>query len=383
MAEKIKIGFLSYKDPLNRKSWSGGYYSMYRALERNVGDVIWLGPIQPTLFLKLLTAISRLFQFVFHSRYEHTDNIILSLLYSYRIRNKIMKYKPDFIFAPAAVPELAFASIKIPVVYVSDATSIQFIEYYPSKIPISNLSLKEIAYLERKAFINSDYLCFSSSWAAQDCISRYRIPAGKVKVIPFGSNFPIHPNMEFIASKRKRDDIKLLFLGGDWHRKGGDIAYQTMVQLNEIGIHTSLTIIGCKPDEPHKYEHPYFTNIGFLNMGVPSELETLVNLFQEADFFILPTRAECAALAFCDANAFGLPVFTTNTGGISSFITEGVNGYMLPLTAGGKEFADKISGVYNDNQLFSELILSSRKEFDEKLNWNSWAIKVKGLLALK
>jgi glycosyltransferase involved in cell wall biosynthesis len=380
MAEKIRIGFLSYKDPLIRKSWSGGYYSMYKALEKNVGEIIWLGPVRPILFSKLLTAFSRLFQFIFHSRYEHTDNIFLSFIYSYKVRNNIKKYKPDFIFAPAAVPELAFARIKIPVVYVSDATSIQFIEYYPSKIPVSGLSLKEIAFLEKKAFNNSDYLCFSSAWAAQDCISRYKIPSSKVRVIPFGSNFPVYPDRLFIESKKKREYIKLLFLGGDWHRKGGDIAYQAMVQLNKSGIHTALTIIGCKPDNPAKYQHPDFTNIGFLNMSVQSELETLVSIFREADFFILPTRAECAALAFCDANAFGLPVFTTNTGGVSSFITEGVNGYMLPLSAGGKEFSDKISSVYKDESLFSKLILSSRQEFEERLNWDSWAIKIKELL---
>lgn len=108
-------------------------------------------------------------------------------------------------------------------------------------------------------------------------------------------------------------------------------------------------------------------------MSVKEDLDVLINEFLTSHFFILPSRAECAALAFCDANAYGLPVMTTNTGGITSFVKDGHNGYTLSLSAGGKEFAEKIKEVINNPELYKTLVYNSRKEFEQRLNWDAWA----------
>src|SRR5260370_21070462 len=87
---------------------------------------------------------------------------------------------------------------------------------------------------------------------------------------------------------------------------------------------------------------------------------------------ILPASNDFVPMVFSEASAFGLPVITTNTGGVPGIITEGENGFMLPLSARGPEYADLIAGIYRDDQRYAELVASTRAAFEKRLNWDAW-----------
>ena len=160
---------------------------------------------------------------------------------------------------------------------------------------------------------------------------------------------------------------------GRWARKGGDIAYATMEALQLLGVPTVLNVVGCSPPNATAFTNPGLLIRPFLDMGQEADRKCLYELFSTADFFILPSRAECAAIAFCDANAFGLPVFTTDVGGISSFVRHGVNGYMLSASASGEDFAKEIKAVLDDPVCYQRLRQQSRAEYETRLNWDTWA----------
>ena len=130
------------------------------------------------------------------------------------------------------------------------------------------------------------------------------------------------------------------------------------------------------PPNATAFNNPDLVIKPFLNMGQEADRKCLHNLFSTADFFILPSRAECAAIAFCDANAFGLPVLTTDVGGISSFVRNGVNGYMLPISASGDDFAKEIKRILDDPACYQRLRQQSRAEYESRLNWDTWANKL-------
>lgn len=50
-----------------------------------------------------------------------------------------------------------------------------------------------------------------------------------------------------LIKAKKPSPCKLLFIGVDWVRKGGDTALQVVKQLNENGLETELIVVGCKP----------------------------------------------------------------------------------------------------------------------------------------
>ena len=109
------------------------------------------------------------------------------------------------------------------------------------------------------------------------------------------------------------------------------------------------------------------------------EKET-TQLFQNSDFLFLPTRADCTPMVFSEANAFGIPVITSDVGGVGSLIENGVNGHMLPLSADGREYANLIASIFKDTKLFETMRTSSRQLFDERLNWRVWAKSVDTLI---
>ena len=80
------------------------------------------------------------------------------------------------------------------------------------------------------------------------------------------------------------------------------------------------------------------------------------------------------SIALCEANAFALPCFVYDTGGTANYVENYYNGFMLPLSANGNEFADKIILMYGK---LPQLSINARKQYEKKLNWKVWSEKVK------
>ncbi|MBC6611658.1 glycosyltransferase family 4 protein [Hymenobacter sp. BT507] len=374
----LHIGFLTSTDPLNRRSWSGVHYSMFRAAERNLGTVEALGPVPMVWPLRIGDNLNRrLIKPLTGKRYHYAANQLIARRYSQIFERRIGQHHFDLLLAPASFTEIAYLNTKVPIVYCEDSTLGQLIDFYPGMSGMLDISKRELNAIEKKVLNKADLICYSSVWAAQSAINDYGADPAKVVVIPFGANYPKPPTAQEISLRVPSDVCRLFFLGGEWGRKGGDIAYETLVKLTDMGVKAELTVVGCQPPDAQRYTHPGFRTIPFLNMGNEADLQQLDRLFRTADFFLLPSRAECAAIAFCDANSFGVPVITTDVGGISSFIKEGENGVMLPLSATGKDFAQVISDLFKDTERYTQMRKRARIRYEDILNWDSWARSLK------
>jgi glycosyltransferase involved in cell wall biosynthesis len=137
--------------------------------------------------------------------------------------------------------------------------------------------------------------------------------------------------------------------------------------LNESGIPAILHVAGCDPvgSFPHLESH------GFLSKATQAGRAKLCALLASSDFLLLPTRAEAAGLVFCEASAWGLPIISTDTGGVGTYVRNGINGVTLPLNVGGEEYARAIAGIIADRQLYEQLSRSARNEYETRLNWDT------------
>jgi glycosyltransferase involved in cell wall biosynthesis len=218
-------------------------------------------------------------------------------------------------------------------------------------------------------------LVFSSTWAAQSAIEDYHVDERKIHCFPFGANFEEIPPKEVALAKKKSEHCKLLFVGVNWRGKGGEIAFDTLVKLEELGIQAELIVCGCIP--PNTFSHKRMRVIPFLDKNDEQQRKELEKLYATSDFLLLPTRYDCTPMVFCEANAFGLPVITAHTGGVPEVVKSGENGFVLPYDAGGDRYAEVIARIYRDDQRYSELVRSSRSAFEERLNWDAWGISMK------
>lgn len=81
----------------------------------------------------------------------------------------------------------------------------------------------------------------------------------------------------------------------------------------------------------------------------PSSNE-LVALYQKASMFVLPSDEEGLGVVLLEAMACGIPVVSTRSGGPDSIITEGEDGYLVPLDDVAA-LADRIARLHRDGAL--------------------------------
>lgn len=377
--KNFRIAFLTSGDARSRRLWSGTPYYMAQALQKHVGEVHYLGPVN--LKRKIIgKAVNKICSLFLRKTYDHTHSIFWAKGYARAFLSRLEE-GVDLIFAPAASGEIAFLETKIPVVYTSDATFALINNYYPGFHRLLKRSVYEGNLLEQAAIKKSSLLLYPTQWAAKSALSDYGAGEGKVFVVPYGANLDKIPERAAVLQKRKSERCRLLFLGVNWERKGGEIAYDTLLEMKKLGLPAELVVCGCIP--PKKFIHPRLTVIPFLDKNREGDSQKLFELLANSDFLLLPTRYECLGIVFFEANAFGLPAITADTGGVSSSIRDGENGFVLPYEARGEEYARLIAEIYRDERRYQDLAQASRRAFEEKFNWDVWAQTVKKLLREK
>jgi len=373
---KYKIAYLTSVDPLDKKSLSGTIYTILKVLEKDVGTVDVLGPVKITnALLRFLKRVNYKLQ----RRYNFNHSLYYGRIYA-RIFEKKLKGKDyDFIFAQRSSVEICKLKTDIPIIYYTDTTFKLFYNYYEWFSNFMKISVKEGNIVEQLAINNSALTICSSQWAADSVIQHYHAKPENVFIIPFGPNVDELPGREMLYTEKDRIVCKMLFIGIEWERKGGEIAFETLKELKKRGIKSRLTICGCKP--PEEFQDEDLVVIPFLNKNDKAQSDLFNQLLFENHFFILPTRAECFGVVFCEASAFGLPSITTDTGGIGSAVENGKNGFRLSLEARGDKYADVISEIFSDyDNKYLPLIKSTRDFYETRLSWKSWASSLNTIL---
>jgi len=370
----MKIAYLALNDPLDKRSWSGTTYYIAKALQKNGNDVDFLGPIKlPKWLDKVLRAMAKTTRIIFRKEYITKYSLLLSWYSSRQFTKKLRGKTYDCICAPAASAELGFLKTKLPVIYITDATFELVSNYdYGEFNKMSWFSKVEGNLLERNALKKSSAIMYPSLWAAESAVNDYHISNEKVFIAPFGANIDLIPDKKIIFQKLENKQLTLLFLAVDWERKGGNIAFDVLKFLQYThGIKAKLIVCGCEP--PSHMSHPDMEVIPFLDKNKKEDYEKFVDIMSSAHFLLVPTRADCSLLVGCEANAYGVPAITTDTGGVSEIVKDGVNGYCLPYSADGSTYAALIAELFINEEKYKNLISSSRQRFDEHLNWQKWS----------
>jgi glycosyltransferase involved in cell wall biosynthesis len=370
MGTQLNIALVSAADPKDRRTWSGSTFFMGSALERHVGRVDYIGPI-PIPGQDLKVKLARLTHRIFGKRTYPFRTLSAARYFAKEISRRLSGRAYDLIFAPAASVEIAYLETDTPIVYVSDATFTLMREVYPIFSSMPPAAVEAEQFFERTALDRAHLVLFPSLWAARSALDDYGTPKDKIRVIPFGANLDREPDRQAVIGKKIRDTIKILFLAKEWERKGGAIALDTLKNLKDMGIDAKLTVCGVTP--PPDIAHPAMSVFPYLDKNIARDRQQFENILSESHLLLLPTRTECYGIVFCEANAYGLPVFATRVGGIPTIVEEGQNGYLLPVEARGKDFAGTIAKTILAPDRYSALNYGARERYEKVLNWDAWA----------
>lgn len=173
--------------------------------------------------------------------------------------------------------------------------------------------------------------------AAVHCVSEdIRQQAMKLGAIPQKTHV-IHPAVDptFFTpagSKPLNQRFTIITTGSLVWLKGYEYALMALKRLTEKGLDCELQIIG----DGSELQRILFTRRDL-------DLEERVTLFgklpetevrqhlQMADAFLLSSLSEGISNAVIEAMSCGLPVMTTDCGGMSELVTDGVEGFLVPV----------------------------------------------------
>jgi len=394
----MKVAWVSTYDSADPLAYQGrGYYAPI-SLENQSILVEHLGPLQISAPVRLVRKLAETKHLMLHDnqfikpenrRWYSRENMPLVVRdYAHHISQKLSKLSNvDIVFSgvSSGSQPISYLDCKQPIVIWTDTTMASAIDFYPQyfRNKICQKSINDIISNERAAINRSKLLIYSSEWGARNAIDQYKIDPGKVKVVPFGANLECNRNLDDIKrliEVRQKSKCKLLFVGVDWLRKGGDIAYRITQELNALGIPAELSVVGCAPliDEPIP---GFVKSFGYISSATKEGSEMLNKLFEESHFFIMPSRAESFGYVYCEASSYGVPSIASNVGGIPTAVKDNVNGKTFSINAAIKEYCDYISSLYFDHAKYKELALSSFNEYETRLNWAVAGKHVKQLIS--
>jgi glycosyltransferase involved in cell wall biosynthesis len=159
-----------------------------------------------------------------------------------------------------------------------------------------------------------------SRWAKDSLVKDYLVDADRVTVLHPGTTISNFPDPE-ANGPRKPGPLRLLFVGGDFKRKGGDLLLD--VYRSHFRGRCELHLVTGAEVEKEEGVHVY--------RGVKPHSPELLGLYADADAFVLPTRGECLAVVLGEAMASGLPIITTRVGAHAEAVEDGESGFVLDV----------------------------------------------------
>jgi glycosyltransferase involved in cell wall biosynthesis len=153
----------------------------------------------------------------------------------------------------------------------------------------------------------------------------------------------------------------LLFVGGDFERKGGPLLLEAM--RGGLAESCELHIVTRDP-------LPTQRNV-YVHNGLGPNSAELLNLFEMADVFVLPSLGECLAVVLMEATAAGLPVITTDIAALGEAVRVGESGLLIP-PGDGPSLRAAIAALASDAALRRRMgrggLALAREKFDAHRN---------------
>ncbi len=216
---------------------------------------------------------------------------------------------------------------------------------------------------ERSIYKNATIVFTRSSNVTRSLLEQYDCSNEKVVCVYAGSN--VKRDRTQTVSKDYTNK-RILFVGIDWHRKGGGELIEAFKAVLKVHSDAQLTIVGCSP----KVDVPNCNVVGRVS------LEQMNEYYAHSSVFCLPTKFEPFGIALLEAMTFKLPIVSTNVGAIPDFVVDGQNGYLIP-PGDVNEIATALNKLLNSPAVCKEFGENGYSILKEKYTWENTGMLMK------
>jgi glycosyltransferase involved in cell wall biosynthesis len=292
-----------------------------------------------------------------------------------QVRQGLRQNSCDVAFFNTQVPAALAGPLldKQPYVVCTDITPRQYdrlARHYRHRPDGDNLWSRYKHRINVNTFRRAERILPWSSWAQSSIVQEYGIPAAKTEVLPPGVDIQSWQP----GSPPSRGPLRILFVGGDFERKGGMLLLEAFRCLPPgqaellVVTRTAAPVMAGLPEGVIFYHN--------LKPNSPQ----LIALYRSCHVFVLPTEAEAFGIAAVEAAATGLPILATSIGGLTDIVVDGENGFLLE-PGDGAGLANRLRRLCRDASLRRRLGHASRARAERYFNAQENAKRLAQILA--
>lgn len=196
-----------------------------------------------------------------------------------------------------------------------DSTPDQLCRLYDGR-PLAGMFRLMHQRLKRLAEDGHQFLCMSR-WYAEGLRTEYGVPESQLTFLPPYVDTELWKPS---AVRENAGTFRVVFLGADWRRKGGDLVVEMASRPEFRDWQWDLVSPAAPAELPSNCR---------AHRQLRAESVELRALVGGANLLVLPTRADCSSLATLEAASCGVPAVITNTGGVGDLVETGVTGTLL------------------------------------------------------
>lgn len=290
-------------------------------------------------------------------------NILAFRLRSGTVSRRVVQLRDqaDVILQVGAMFNACWSQSCLPNVIYTDYTSyLSAQKPEVGRSPLSSRQQKIWLGMEKRAYQQASHICTRSQMVCQSLIQHYGIAPEKITAVGGGVNFSFLPE---IKQREEGNPPTALFIGNDFYRKGGDLLLSAFVQVRQQIPNAQLLLLTRDPIPAH------LSMQGVQLVSSNWSRNNLINLYRQADLFVLPSRLETWGDVLLEAMAFGLPCIGVNDDAMAEIISHEQTGLVVqPENAA--ELADALFLLLSNPTLQQKYGDAARERVEAMFTWD-------------
>jgi glycosyltransferase involved in cell wall biosynthesis len=229
--------------------------------------------------------------------------------------------------------------------------------HWPGWVHVEGRHLERLYEFERRLFRGALHSFTMGKAPAADLVDFYGVPDESVSAVGGGPAFEGLPER---AGGPSSDPV-ILFVGGDWARKGGDVLLEAFRRVRATRPDAILRIAGTEEPAPEP---------GVEVLGRVSGRDRVAELYAGAAVYCLPSRFEPYGLSVLEAMAHELPCVVTRVGDLPEIVLDGETGLVVP-GEDSVSLAGALVRLLEDRDHAAWLGRNGRARVERHQNWDA------------
>ncbi len=290
-----------------------------------------------------------------------------------KLLHQLILFNPDLVYFAINAKGIAFYKDFILILLIKLFRKKYLLHFHNKGVSESNNLLDVLSY--RLLFNNSKVILLTPRLYRD--ISNY-IDINHVFYSPNGISMPKYQ----IKKRRKKKIVKLLFLSNLFFTKGVFVLVNALYILKKQNLNFQCNIVGGEGDISFQLIQKKINELG-LNKHIKLHGKKFGNdkfkFYEKSDIFIFPSYYETFGLVNLEAMFFGLPVISTDEGGIPDIVDDKITG-LIAKKRDSVDLAKKIKFLITNPKISKIMGQKGRDKFFNCYTTNIFEKRIKNII---